>query len=376
MRLSLPSRHIERGCGDVSVNNVPNEHRQIPQTYEPVYFDSKQPQGVKINPHLSNLLMDIEQQIQPVVTVAAFDPLLDKVVSLERSANAVVNAGLHELVGGKVEELDGDLLERLILEVRQEIGGIVLPENLSLMETSGIPRKGRSALMSYRYVSALQTNTGLDISPEEALEHPKFDWVDASNFEALNYVPGVRDFLHRLFEEFKRTGTLLSTLKQPVYVRPSFFDYEGERVLVPMEERKGGMPKHYLREEHLHLDEVIGSIVHEYLGEDRKLAKALRMRASSRKLIWREKSTPIWQLDYGIEVSRMSADRMVSGIKKRIHVIPANPTKALTFPQSFNTEAKRALQDIHKLTREAILLGHEFPTVRFEPKREAKPIVR
>lgn len=81
-------------------------------------------------------------------------------------------------------------------------------------------------------------------------------------------------------------------------------------------------------------------------------------------------------MDYGIEVSKMSADRMVSGIKKRIHVIPANPTKALTFPHSFNADAKRALQDIHALTKEAILLAPEFPTVRFEPKREAMPIVR
>ncbi len=374
--MSRSLRHIERcsSSGDISVNNVPNEHQQLPQTYEPVYFDSIQPLGVKINPHLSNLLMDLEHQIQPVVTVAAFDPLLDRIVSLERSANAKAHPGKHELVGGKVETGDDSIEERLVLELRQEINATIAATPIHI-ESFGVVRDNRAGLLVNRYAAPLPNAKKFSISPEEALEHPKFTWIDSNNFDTLDYVPGVRDFLHRLFAEFKRTGTLLSTLKQPVYIRPTFFDYEGERVLVPMEERKGGMPKNYLREEHLHLDEVIGSIVHEYLGEDRKQAKALRMRASSRKLVWRDKSTPIWQLDYGIEVSRMSADRMVSGIKKRIHVIPANPTKEPTFPQSFNADAKRALRDIHKLTREAILLATEFPTVRFEPKREAMPIV-
>ncbi len=319
--------------------------------------------------------MSREHQIQPVVTVAAFDPLLDKVVTLERSANAKTHPGKHELVGGKIETSDDSVEERLALELRQEINAIIASSPVHI-ETFGVVRENRGGLLVNRYVAPLPKDSKFSISVEEAVEHPKFDWIDSTSFDSLTYVPGVRDFLHRLFEEFKRTGTLLSTLKQPVYIRPSFFDYEGERVLVPMEERKGGMPKNYLREEHLHLDEVIGAIVHEYLGDDRKQAKALRMKASSRQLIWKNKSTPIWQLDYGIEVSRMSADRMISGIKKRMHVIPANPTKEQTFPKSFNADAKRTLQEIHKLTREAILLATEFPTVRFEPKREAMPVVR
>lgn len=228
--------------------------------------------------------MDLEHPIQPVVTVAAFDPLLDKIVSLQRSVNSKIHPERHELVGGKIESGDDSVEERLVLELRQEINATIASPPVHI-ESFGVVRESRGGLLVNRYVAPLPKDRMFSISPEEALEHPKFTWIDSNNFDTLDYVPGVRDFLHRLFAEFKRTGTLLSTLKQPVYVRPTFFDYEGERVLVPMEERKGGMPKHYLREEHLHLDEVIGSIVHEYLGEDRKQAKALRMRASSRQLI-------------------------------------------------------------------------------------------
>lgn len=311
--------------------------------------------------------MTLENQVRPVVTVAAFDPMNDQVVVLKRSQNARVNPGLYEVPGGKVEELDGDLLDRIIEEVKQEIAGKINKEHLVSLETIAIRRGTRTSLLSYRYSGALQNSSNLTIPPEETHEHPEFRFVSPHNFHTLEYVPEVREFLARLFAEQRRTGTLLSTLKQPVYVRPTFLDFEGEQALIPLDEHKAGQPKTYLREDERHISEVLGEIVHTYLGERRRHAQVIRMNVRAKKLVHGQYSIPTWILDYGIIVEPNQA-KSLAAVKKVFSVKAGSDLKfPIHTPKSYSAKVKLTLEEMRGAIAETILTATEPHDIRFSP---------
>lgn len=316
--------------------------------------------------------MALEDQVQPVVTVAAFDPMRDHVIVLKRSDEAKNHPGLYETIGGKVEQLDGNILDRIIEELQQEVRGIIAKEHLVSAETIAIRRQTRTSLLSYRYCGALQNGNNLSIPPEEANEHPSFRFVSSENFHTLDYVPEVREFLARLFEEYKRTGTLLSTLKQPIYVRPSFLDLQGNQALIPMDKHTAGMPRTYLREEHRHLDEVIGDIVHDYINTRKVVVEGVRMAATSKKLVHGKTEVPTWIMDYGIVIDTDQANKLVETEKvERVNVREGLQfTLALPPTKPYSAKVKVVLEEMRDIIAASIITAKEPRSINFPEARK------
>ncbi len=215
--------------------------------------------------------MALEDQVQPVVTVAAFDPHQD---TIQLSVN---DGNQYSLPTVAVKNWTGIVDERIMAEINKEYefqAGHLRPFDTKIRD---------NILHDYR-VAALLGGIG-EVK------------VSIHDFHTLDYVPEVRAFLARLFEEYKRTGTLLSTLKQPVYVRPTFLDLQGDRAIIPMDKHKAGMPRTYLREDHRHLDEVIGDIVHEYINTRKVVVEGIRMEVSAKKLVHGNAEIPAWIMD-------------------------------------------------------------------------------
>jgi 8-oxo-dGTP pyrophosphatase MutT (NUDIX family) len=315
--------------------------------------------------------MALEDQVQPVVTVAAFDPMRDQVIVLKRSDEAKNHPGLYETIGGKVEPGDQSSKDRLILEVSQETAGNI-DHNATHFETFGIARSSRSHLLVSRYVSPLIPGSKLSIPPEEANEHPSFRFVSSENFHTLDYVPEVREFLARLFEEYKRTGTLLSTLKQPVYVRPSFLDLQGNQALIPMDKHTAGMPRTYLREEHRHLDEVIGDIVHDYINTRKVVVEGVRMAATSKKLVHGKTEVPTWIMDYGIVIDTDQANKLVETEKvERVNVREGLQfTLALPPTKPYSAKVKVVLEEMRDIIAASIITAKEPRSINFPEARK------
>lgn len=314
--------------------------------------------------------MALEDQVQPVVTVAAFDPMNDQVVVLKRSDEAKNHPGLYETIGGKVEQLDGNILDRIIEELQQEVRGIIAKEHLVSAETIAIRRQARTSLFSYRYCGALQNGNNLNIPPEEAHEHPSFRFVSSDDFHTLNYVPEVRDFLARLFEEKRRTGTLLSTLKHPVYIRPTFLDPSKRRALVPMDDCKAGMPRTLLREDQKHINDILGEVVHRYLNERRKHAQVVRMNVAAKKLVHGKTEIPAWILDYGIMIESEEGNALVEKEK----VVAVKVHNELRFkvdiPDSYSDRVRYVLEEMKTSIAETMMLAKPPHSIRFSEARK------
>lgn len=313
--------------------------------------------------------MTLKNQVQPVVTVAAFDPTDDKVVVLKRAPNARVNPGLYEGIGGKIEFDDKTSVERLILEVAQETGGKI-DYNATHFETFGIARTCRSHLLVSRYVAPLISGSNLTIPPEEAHEHPEFRFVTSHDFHTLQYVPEVREFLARLFAEQRRTGTLLSTLKQPVYIRPTFLDFEGEQAIIPMDDHRAGMPRTYLREDQKHLHETLGDIIHEHVSKKQTRAEAIRMNVLPKNLVHREATIPAWIIDYGITVTFVQARQLREQQKVEVIRIRDNLKFTLELPPSYSPKVKRVLEEIKTTIAETIKAIRSPEQITFPPAQK------
>ncbi len=313
--------------------------------------------------------MSLEDQVQPVVTVAAFDPMNDHVVVLKRSDQAKTHPGLYETIGGKIEPGDPSSKDRLILEVSQEVDGRI-DHNATHFETFGIARKSRSHLLVSRYVSPLIPGSNLSIPPEEANEHPSFRFVSSDDFHTLDYVPEVRDFLARLFEEKRRTGTLLSTLKQPVYIRPTFLDLSSRRALVPMDDCKAGMPRTLLREDQKHLNDILGEVVHRYLNERRKHAQVVRINVAAKRLVHGKTEIPAWILDYGIMIESEEGNALI----EREKVVAVKVHNELRFkvdvPDSYSDRVRYVLEEMRTSIAETMMLAKPPHSIRFSEARK------
>lgn len=314
--------------------------------------------------------MSLEDQVQPVVTVAAFDPMNDHVVVLKRSYEAKTHPGLYEAPGGKVEQLDGNILDRIIEELQQEIRGIIAKEHLVSAETIAIRRHARTSLLSYRYCGALRNSNDLSIPPEEAHEHPSFRFVSSDNFHTLEYVPEVKDFLARLFEEKRRTGTLLSTLKQPVYIRSTFLDPCNGRALVPMDDCLAGMPCTLLREEQKHLNDVLGEVVHRYLNAQRKHAQVVRMNVAAKRLVHGKTEIPAWILDYGIMIEPEEGKEMIEKEKVVAVKVRNESHFKVDIPDSYSEKVRHVLEEMRISIAETMMLAKPLHTIRFPQARK------
>lgn len=297
--------------------------------------------------------MSIEDRIQPVVTVAAFDPMTDKVLVQSTGNNRYTLPQLtpHNYAG----VVDPQLLE----QIHRELGLI----GRSMCHLEGIIRQTTREtaidLLDFRVVGVAETLQGTT--------------VEATTFEDLNYVPGIREFLRRLFAEQKRTGTLLSTLKQPIYIRPLFFDYEGEQIIVPMETGKGGRPQTFVRDEHLHVNEIIGRAVHTYINPKATTATTLRLRAEPKQLLWKDTTTPIWQMDYGIAITPHTAEMLQK--RHKTVAIPASPVRALGIKPSlsYNAAARQMLMDIKHHAAPFLLNGTTPTRIYLDRERPQRP---
>ncbi len=315
--------------------------------------------------------MALEDQVQPVVTVAAFDPMNDHVVVLKRSDEAKNHPGLYETIGGKIEPGDQSSKDRLILEVSQETEGNI-DHNATHFETFGIARSRRSHLLVSRYVSPLIPGSKLSIPPEEAHEHPSFRFVSSDDFHTLDYVPEVRAFLARLFEEYKRTGTLLSTLKQPVYVRPTLLDLQGDRAIIPMDKHKAGMPRTYLREDHRHLDEVIGDIVHEYINTRKVAVEGIRMEVAAKKLVHGSTEIPAWIMDYGIMIDTAQATKIIETKKVELVKVRNDIHFTLDMPPTrpYSAKVKVVLEEMRDTIATSMITGKPPRFINFSEARK------
>lgn len=290
--------------------------------------------------------MALEDQVQPVVTVAAFDPLQD---TIQLSVN---DENQYSLPTVAVKNWPGIVDERIMAEINKEYD--FHADHLRPFDT-----KIRDNILHDYRVAAILGNIG------------KVK-VSIHNFHTLDYVPEVREFLARLFEEYKRTGTLLSTLKQPVYVRPSFLDLQGNQALIPMDKHTAGMPRTYLREEHRHLDEVIGDIVHDYINTRKVVVEGVRMAATSKKLVHGKTEVPTWIMDYGIVIDTDQANKLVETEKvERVNVREGLQfTLALPPTKPYSAKVKVVLEEMRDIIAASIITAKEPRSINFPEARK------
>lgn len=239
------------------------------------------------------------EQIQSVVTVAAFRPLDDSVLVIKRAADAKYNAGLYEIPGGKIESDDGNSISRVIKEFFEEIGIELLADRVVYNSSEIIPRPARSRLKVYRYAAPICGDQQVNINESEAKEHPEHAFITGEKYQSPAYVKEVRTFLDQIFLTYQTRGTLLPLLHQPVLIQPILLDYPGycaHLVDRPLDEKNYLMPHEGVRD-------VLRRLLRPLFPRAPKVVLAKRLAAVPTTFLAQGQSLPAWVLQYGIELA-------------------------------------------------------------------------
>ncbi len=169
--------------------------------------------------------------------VALMRLLDDRILVVRRSQHEKRAPGHYELPGGKLEgsapngQAKNTIEMQVAREVEEETKISVRPEDMVYSENEIIDEPHR-IITAMRYLAVFPSGQKVDVrNIRRDKDHDAYEFVRAENYEKLNYVSGVREFLTKLFTKQMQKGTLL------VNVNP-LFEYCVNFVFVDPRERR------------------------------------------------------------------------------------------------------------------------------------------
>lgn len=300
--------------------------------------------------------MGVENQFTSTIEGAVFNPLTDRILT--------------------VRSLDNDLFTLPSIEL-ESFAGILEPKLINAF--GQLTRSQIRATVNY--------GSKIDTTPDGSL-NKLFDFrlfaadglvsehmADSESFDELTYVPEVRDFLRRLFAEFKKTGTLLSALKQPMYIRPALLCRETDQLIVPVvEDRQGKRPRSFRLEEGDHVNNILGDIIHKYIASNRKKADIARLSADQKILKGRQSAVPVWQMDYLFEISARDATAIINNQPAQsLALVTVSDSRPPRLEESLPINCKKAIHDIAKRAMHHVITCSPTTNIEFNTRKLTGP---